>query len=53
MTEPISIAGASATVAESVNVGVSDPSVRLRSPGSARVVVSINPAPVEWAVGSA
>ena len=32
ITEPVSIAGASDRSTETVNVGVADPSVRLRSP---------------------
>ena len=50
ITEPVSLTGASAPVQDTVNIGVSDPSVRLVSPGSARVAVEISPAPVEWAV---
>ncbi|OFW12560.1 MAG: hypothetical protein A3F70_04085 [Acidobacteria bacterium RIFCSPLOWO2_12_FULL_67_14] len=50
ITEPVSLTGASAPVQDTVNIGVSDPSVRLVSPGSARVTVEISPAPVEWAV---
>ena len=50
MTEPVSITGKSDTQTEMVTVGVSDPSVRLRSPVSARVTVNISPQPVEWAV---
>jgi YbbR domain-containing protein len=51
ITEPVSVAGTSATVAEVANIGVADPSVRLLSPTSARVVVNVGPAPVEWAIG--
>jgi YbbR domain-containing protein len=50
ITESVSIAGASAPVNESVTVGVADPAVRLATPQSARVSVSISPAPVEWSV---
>jgi YbbR domain-containing protein len=50
ITEPVSIADASADVIETVNVGVTDPSVRLISPGSAQVRVSVVPQPIEWAV---
>jgi YbbR domain-containing protein len=50
ITEPVSVAEASTTVVEMVNVGVTDPSVRLISPGSARVSVSVVPQPTEWAV---
>lgn len=49
-TEPVSLAGAAEAVQDTVNIGVSDPSVRLLSPGSARVSVEIAPAPVEWVV---
>ena len=44
ITEPISVAGASAPVTESVTVGASDPSVRLKDPQSARVSVAVMPA---------
>lgn len=50
VTEPVSIAGASKTITETVNIGVSDPSVRLQSPVSAQVTVNITAQPVEWAV---
>lgn len=49
-TEPVSLAGATTAVHDTVNIGTSDPSVRLLSPGSARVSVDIAPAPVEWVV---
>lgn len=52
ITEPISVAGASLPVTETVTVGVPDPSIRLRTPQSARVVVDVVPAPVEWAVAA-
>jgi YbbR domain-containing protein len=50
ITEPVSVEEASTEVTETVNIGVTDPSVRLLSPGSARVGVSLIPQPVEWAV---
>lgn len=50
MTEPVSVEGAASTVVETVNIGVADPSVRLVTPGSADVTVTITAAPVEWAV---
>ena len=50
ITEPVSVEGASDTITEAVNVGVSDPSVRLQSSASARVTITISAAPVEWAV---
>jgi len=43
ITEPISVANASATFMEVVNVGVADPAVRLRSVQSVRVTVHIAP----------
>lgn len=52
ITEPVSVAGISDAVAEMVNVGVADPSVRLLSPGSARVRVTVVPQPIEWAVAA-
>ena len=50
MTEPVSVAGATEPVTETVNVGVADPSVRLRSPTSAKVMVNVTVGPVEWAI---
>jgi YbbR domain-containing protein len=50
ITEPVSIATVSSDVVETVNIGVTDPSVRLVSPGSARVRVAVVPQPIEWAV---
>lgn len=50
ITEPVSVADASAPVTETVNIGVSDPSVRLQSPASTRVTVQVTAASVEWAV---
>jgi YbbR domain-containing protein len=52
ITEPVSINGASAPVIEDVNIGAPDPATRLRSPQTARVAVTITPAPVEWSVAS-
>jgi YbbR domain-containing protein len=46
-TEPVSIAGATQPVRESVAIGLSDPSLRLTSPGNAVVVVQIQPTPVD------
>ena len=43
ITEPVSVANASDTVTEIVNVGVADPAVRLRSAQSVRVTVQIAP----------
>jgi hypothetical protein len=41
ITEPVSVAGASSTVTEVVNVGVADPAVHLRSAQAVRVTVTI------------
>jgi YbbR domain-containing protein len=41
ITEPVSVAGASSTVTEVVNVGVADPVVHLRSAEAVRVTVTI------------
>jgi YbbR domain-containing protein len=46
-TEPVSIANATATVSDSVTVGVVDPGLRLRVPRNATVIVEIQPAPIE------
>jgi len=51
ITEPVTVTGASAPVTETVNIGVVDTSVRLRTPQMARVAVVVAPAPVEWSVG--
>lgn len=50
ITEPVSVAGADATIVENVNIGIASPSIRLVDPGPAKVTVNIGPAPVEWAV---
>jgi YbbR domain-containing protein len=50
MTEPVSVAGASAPVRELVTIGVSAPGLRLRAPGKATVTVNIRPLPVERVV---
>jgi YbbR domain-containing protein len=47
ITEPLSVAGASTPVRESVTIGVPDPAVRLREPQSAVVTVNVAAAPVE------
>lgn len=52
ITEPVSVAGVSDEVVEMVNIGVADPSVRLASPGSARVSVTVVPQPIEWAIAA-
>ena len=51
ITEPVTVAGASAPLTETVNIGVADTSVRLRTPQTARVAIVVAPAPVEWSVG--
>jgi YbbR domain-containing protein len=43
MTEPVSIANEKRPLREVVNVGVADPTVRLRSPQTASVTVQIGP----------
>jgi YbbR domain-containing protein len=45
ITEPVSVAGASSEVVETVNAGVADPLARLRTPVSVRVTVTLVPAP--------
>jgi YbbR domain-containing protein len=50
MTEPVSAAGASGPVTESVGVGVTHPAARLRVPDPVRVTVTIVPAQHRWAV---
>jgi YbbR domain-containing protein len=50
ITEPVSVDGATAPRNELVTVGLADPLLRLRSPQSARVFVTITPAPIEWSV---
>ena len=47
ITEPVSVADARERVTQSVTIGFLDPSVRLKSPGSATVVVEVVPAPLE------
>ena len=51
ITEPVTVNGVSAPVTETVNIGVADTAVRLRTPQMARVAVVVSPAPVEWSVG--
>jgi YbbR domain-containing protein len=43
ITESVSVEGARGTVVETVTVGVTDPSVRLRQPVNARVTVVVGP----------
>lgn len=46
-TEPVSVAGATGRVRDTVNIGVIDSSVRLAEPQTATVTVDIAPAPVD------
>ena len=50
LTEPVSVAGASTTVVETVTVGVADPTVRLIDASPVRVTVTVKPAQLQWAV---
>jgi YbbR domain-containing protein len=50
ITEPVTVTEAASRLVEEVNMGVADPSIRLVSPGSATVTVTIGPAPAEWAI---
>ena len=45
ITEPISVSGQKRSITATVSVGVSDPSLRLRSPQRARVTVTITAVP--------
>jgi YbbR domain-containing protein len=47
LTEPVSVSGAREPVREAVNVGMLEPSLRLKHPRSAIVTVQILPAPLE------
>lgn len=49
-TEPVSVARATQRVRETVNIGVSDSSVRLRAPTTTTVTVQVLPKPVERVV---
>jgi len=50
VTEAISLAGARATVSDTVSVGFIDPAVRLKTPRLAQISVEIVPGPVERTV---
>ena len=50
ITEPISVAGASSPVKETVTIGVADPVVRLQQVQNANVRIAIAAAPDEWVV---
>jgi YbbR domain-containing protein len=52
ITEAVSVGGATKPVTETVTIGVSDSTVRLVNPQSAKVTVRINESPVEWAVAA-
>ncbi|MGE3959802.1 MAG: YbbR-like domain-containing protein [Vicinamibacterales bacterium] len=47
LTEPVSVAGASAMVTDGVTVGFQDGALRLKVPRQARVTVEVMPGPVE------
>jgi YbbR domain-containing protein len=47
LTEPVSVSGAREHVRETVNIGMVEPSLRLKHPGAAIVTVQILPAPLE------
>jgi YbbR domain-containing protein len=49
-TEPVTVTDATGYVADTVTVGVVDPSLRLRAPLNAHVGIKVAPAPMEWAV---
>ena len=50
ITEPVSVAGATASLVEMVGVGVSDPTVRLKRTEPVRVSVTVRPAQLQWAI---
>jgi hypothetical protein len=50
ITEPVSVTGAAGPVTVTVTVGSPEPSVRLKTPQSARVTVNVTAAPIEWSV---
>ena len=50
ITETVSVAGAAGPVTEVVNVGVTDPAVRLVAAQEVQVTVKVAPAQQEWAV---
>lgn len=52
ITEPVVVTGARSTVPETVTIGVPDSSVRLKTPRSARVTVTIRPVPAERTIES-
>ena len=50
ITEPVSVAGATRRVRETVTVGLADSRLRLERPASATIVVEIEPTPVQRAL---
>lgn len=50
VTEPVSVAGKSATFTENAVIGSPNPRARLNTPQTGRVTVNVTPAPVEWSV---
>jgi YbbR domain-containing protein len=50
LTEPVSVAGATGPVQETVTVGTLDPAVRVKTQRTARVTVQVVPAPLEQTV---
>jgi YbbR domain-containing protein len=46
-TEPVTVQDATATVLDSVTIGVTEADIRLKSPETARVQVTVVPAPIE------
>jgi YbbR domain-containing protein len=49
-TEPVNLTNAAARVRDTVNIGLQDPTVRLRVPQSALVMIEILPAPIDRVV---
>jgi len=49
-TEPVDISGATSTVRDTVTIGLTDTTARLRNPQSGTVTVEVGPAPVERTV---
>lgn len=52
ITEPVSVAGATRPVRETVTIGIADPALRLRAPSAAIVTVSIAPIAISRAPDS-
>ncbi len=47
ITEPVSVAGATQSIRETVTMGVAAPGLRLKVPGKATVTVAVRPMPLE------